>query len=171
MNNKILSLLSLAAVLLSLTLALPQPVRAAEPEPAELPGVRFDGGYVAKLYLVDGKGWILVDYTKFKINLDTKIDGMLEVGAFVDVRAERMGDKLIATDIRVLDEDPGAVRLEGKLCVIDLAAYKVIVEGTTFWTNKHTIIDEGLMAGDFVKVLATRMDGKLIATEITLLED
>ncbi len=174
MNVKILSLTALAVLLLSLLFALPLPVAASEPEPEPLE-VRFDGGYVAKLYLVDGKGWILVDYTKFKITPDTEIDeadGMLAVGAFVDVRAERMDGKLFATDIRVLTEDPGMVRVEGgKICFIDLAAYKVVVDGTTFWTNADTKLDEGLMKGDIVRVLADRIEGKLIATEITLLED
>jgi Cu/Ag efflux protein CusF len=170
--TKILSIAVLAALLL--LFVMPLRAVAAEPEELELPEVRFDGGYVAKVSLMDGKGWILVDYTKFIVKPDTEIregDGMLEVGAFVDVRAERVGHKLIATRITVLPEDPGKVRLDGgKICVIDLAAYKVIVDGTTFITTADTKLDEGLMAGDIVKVLADRMDGKLIATEITLLD-
>ncbi|MBI4303994.1 MAG: hypothetical protein HY665_06640 [Chloroflexi bacterium] len=171
--TRIFAILAVVAILV-LSFGMSSPVKATEPD-VELLDVTFEGGFVNKVSLMeDGTGKVIVDYTKFIITTDTDIDeghGMFAPYVFVDVEAVRHHGMLFATKITVLAEDPGEVKFDGgKICVIDLMAYKVIVNGTTFITTADTVIDEGLMVGDLVKVEADRIDGKLIATKITLLD-
>ncbi|MDZ4230628.1 MAG: hypothetical protein U1B77_02285, partial [Dehalococcoidales bacterium] len=104
MNSKLLAL-TMAVLLVVLSLGVASPVLASEPDEMEEPELeefRFEGGKVNKVSLMEGKGWIVVDYTKFKVTTDTDIrdeDGMLMKGVFVDLRFERHHDKLIATRI------------------------------------------------------------------------
>ncbi|MBI2851667.1 MAG: hypothetical protein HYX84_00985 [Chloroflexi bacterium] len=171
MTVKLLSVLLLVTLL---TLSLPATVFATDVEEVDLPEVRLDGGFVNKIVpLMEGKSKIIVDYTKFIITMDTDIregDGMLVEGAFVDVRADRHHGKLLATRITVLAEATDELRFEGgKITALDLDMGTVVVEGTKLFITADTVLDEGLMVGDFVKVRADRMDHKLIATEIRLI--
>lgn len=174
MNAKLISIIALLGILV-LTFGLPATTYATDIEDIDLPGVTFDGGIVNKVFLMeDGTGKVIVDYTKFIITTDTDIredNGMLAPYAIVDVRAERHHGMLFATRIEVLAEAPDTVIYDGgKVKFVDLAAYTVLVDGTKYITNADTELPDSLMKGDFVKVEAVRMDGKLIATKISLID-
>ncbi|MBI4284091.1 MAG: hypothetical protein HY663_06445 [Chloroflexi bacterium] len=167
---RVLSIVALVGLLV-LTFGLPaRAVSASE----LVTDVRFDGGVVNKVFLMeDGTGKVIVDWTKFIITPDTRIDeanGTLVPYVTVDVRAMRHHGMLIATRITVLAEAPDTVIFDGgKVYAVDLTAYRVTVDGTKFITTADTELPEGLMKGDIVKVEAVRMDGKLIATKISLI--
>lgn len=167
---RILTLVSLLVLTIGTTYA----VRAGGVPAVEVPPVKFEGGQVNKLSVVDGSGWVVVDWTKFVITPETKIieqKGMLKPYVFVDVEAVRYGDMLVAYKIEVLSGDPGMVIFEGgriSKLALDMGTIKVC--GTKFTITADTRLDEGLMLGDTVRVEAVRMDHMLTATRVTLLD-
>ncbi|MBI4188696.1 MAG: hypothetical protein HY529_05780 [Chloroflexi bacterium] len=170
--TKLFAVIALVGLLV-LTFGLPYTTSASGL--GDLATLKFESGVVNKVSLMeDGTGKILVDWTKFIITGDTVIDennGMLVAYSIVDVEAVRHHGMLLATKITVLAEAADTVKFEGGIIyTLDLANYKVKVEGTTFITNADTVLDEGLMVGDTVRVEAVRMDKKLIATRIRLLD-
>ncbi len=162
MNTKMLSFLMVLALLM---VGFAAPAYAAAPDTE----VEIDGTIKAVYLAEDDTGWIKVDGMKVVIDQDTDIDGMLVVGAEVEIKGDLL--KLLATDIEVRDDpedlevrnhgDEAEVR--GTITMLHLVeGYKFIkVDGIKVLIGEDTDID-GMLAegagvrveGDILKLLA-----------------
>ena len=115
---------------------------------------------------------IVIDGKTIYIDDDTRIDGMLAVGAEADVEAVVRDDgSLLALRITV-DED---VELEGTITKIvyreDGTIKKIFVDGIKVFVNMDTEIEGMLVVGAMVEVDAVPHHGFLLATRIKIEAD
>lgn len=99
----------------------------------------------------------------------TQIEPGLEVGDIVRVTGIILPDGTwVAAEIVRLDDTVLQIIFVGTVDSID----PWVVNGLPLVTDEETIIEEGVVAGDLVRVVAwIRTDGTWLATEITLLDD
>ncbi|MDP3879987.1 MAG: DUF5666 domain-containing protein [Dehalococcoidales bacterium] len=163
-------LFSVLLTLALITLGFASPVYAAGSDT----DIEIDGTIKATYLKEDGTGWIKVDGIKVIIDGDTDVDGMLMVGAEVEIDGDLL--KLLAGDIEVRDEPEdievrgrgdGTAEVRGTITMLHLVeGYKFIkVDGIKVLIGEDTGIDgmltEGAgvrLEGDILKVLAREID-------------
>lgn len=175
MNTKILSFLMVLALLV---VGFAAPVHAVAPDTE----VKIDGVIKATYLGEDGTGWIKVDGIKVVIDENTMIDGMLKVGAEVEIDGNLLG--LLADEIEILDEpvdldvagDEGGVKVEGTITKPVMPVMKEGMEGHKFFKvdgikvviGPDTDFDDGML-DDLVVGVGVEVEGthfKILATDI-----
>ncbi|MBI4296334.1 MAG: hypothetical protein HY667_04365, partial [Chloroflexi bacterium] len=102
--------------------------------------VDFDGIIGKAKLMEDGTGWIKVGSRIVLITADTDVDGMLDVGALVEVTAEPHFGKYIGLDVKVVDE----ITIEGFVRKLDLDMGHLLVDHTKVIIHTGTDVDEDL---------------------------
>lgn len=185
MNSRLLRIMGIVLILVMATTIFAAPILAS----GEVKGDVDIKGTIAKILYPDGKTLLKVDFggphpIGVWVTDDTDIDGELVLYGKVWLKAEFMDNKLVATEIEVLDTlEMGSIYGElditgtiskilypdGKtVLVIDFGGMhpiKVLV------TDETDIDAEGkLMVGDMVRVRAEFVKTCLTATDITVLD-
>ncbi len=136
-----------------------------------MPGdeVELDGNITEIKYREDGSvsAIVIAGHTVY-LDMDTRVDGMLAVGAMAEVKAlVRENGSLLALRIRV-DEEVEIVGTITEVALMPDGTGKIFVDGTKVIITEDTDVDEGILAvGTMVEVDAIPHGlGKVIAIEI-----
>lgn len=132
----------------------------------EEPGLPFEfTGVIAGM----GESTWTISGISIAVDDDTEIEASLEEGDVVKVKGHILADgRWLAKSIKFAEEDENKFEIAGPVKSMD----PWVVAGVEFETNDATEIDDGIDAGDRVKVKGRILeDGHWLAEEIKLVEE
>lgn len=183
MNSRLLRVMGILMILVLATTIFAAPILAS----GEVKGEVDIKGTIVKILYPDGKTLLKVDFggphpIGVWVTDETEIDGELVLYAPVWLKAEFMGNKLVATEIEVLDtlemgSIDGELDIEGTIAKILYPDGKTVLKidfGGMYpikvLVTDETRIEGKLMVGAEVEVKAEFLHGCLTATEIRVLD-
>jgi len=135
---------------------------------AETPDSRFS--FTGTVDSIGSPEWTIAGRV-VQVDEKTDVDNDIQVGHVVQVKGKIEDKKLLATDIRLIEENDEGQPFEFTGVIDQIGGTEWIISGVTLTVDDHTQIEAGLVVGDVVRVQGRILDDKWLAKSIERAEE